>query len=418
MTPAPDRESTRATSISEPTNGSPPATGGRRRLVLLVLGLAVIAGVIWTWRSVAGPAASDAVIALSGRIEADEATVAPRLAGRILEIRVREGDTVREGDVIAVLADDQVGAREEQVRAALLQVEARARGARQQVAVLEEQVRQAQLGADQSRGDSAGRVSQAEADVAAAEAQLAQQQAAYQLALFDRDAYQKLAQTGAVSERQALLAASTAEQQAAGVQAAQRRIDAARAVLATARANLTTPDIRDSAVNVLRRQLVLQQAEVMSAEAQVEQTRAQLAEAAANRADLTIAAPFDGTIATRAAEVGEVVGVGTAIVTLVDLQRAYLRAFVPVGRIGAVKVGQKARVYLDSAPDTPLDAVVSRVDPQATFTPENTYFREDRVRQVVGLKLQLQEGFGFAKPGMPAEGAILVTGEAWPTVDR
>jgi len=79
-----------------------------------------------------------------------------------------------------------------------------------------------------------------------------------------------------------------------------------------------------------------------------------------------------------------------------------------------VKTGLQARVYLDSNADHPLEAYVSRIDPQATFTPENTYFREDRVKQVVGLKLQLKSGFGLAKPGMPADGEILVSGENWP----
>jgi HlyD family secretion protein len=71
-------------------------------------------------------------------------------------------------------------------------------------------------------------------------------------------------------------------------------------------------------------------------------------------------------------------------------------------------------VYLDSAPAKPINAVVSRVDPEASFTPENTYFREDRVKQVVGVKLRLQGAIGFAKPGMPADGEILVEGNAWP----
>jgi HlyD family secretion protein len=210
------------------------------------------------------------------------------------------------------------------------------------------------------------------------------------------------------------VAVSTADQQAATVQAAQKRVEAAQANVSTARANLTTPDIREAAVATLRRQLVQQQSEVLSSAAQIEQARAQLTEAQANRSDLTITAPFDGTIATRAAEVGEVVGAGTAIVTLVDLRRAYLRGFVPEGEIGTVKVGQKARVFIDSNPTQAIDATVARVDPQATFTPENTYFREDRVRQVVGVKLQLNGAFGFAKPGMPAEGEILVSGETWP----
>ena len=125
-------------------------------------------------------------------------------------------------------------------------------------------------------------------------------------------------------------------------------------------------------------------------------------------------APFDGTVMTRAAEPGEVVPAGTAIVTLLDLSKVYLRGFVPEGEIGKVKIGQPARVYLDSAPDKAIDAAVPRIDPQATFTPENTYFRDDRVKQVVGVKLQLKSAIGFAKPGMPADGEILVQGDTWP----
>ena len=129
-------------------------------------------------------------------------------------------------------------------------------------------------------------------------------------------------------------------------------------------------------------------------------------------------APFSGTVVTRAAEPGEVLTAGTAVITLLDLTKVYLRGFVPEGQIGNVKVGQAARVYLDSDPQKPVEAYVSRIDPQSTFTPENTYFREDRVKQVVGIKLQLKLGFGFAKPGMPADGEILVSGDIWPKVNR
>jgi HlyD family secretion protein len=100
---------------------------------------------------------------------------------------------------------------------------------------------------------------------------------------------------------------------------------------------------------------------------------------------------------------------------LIDLTKVYLRGFVPEGQIGRVRTGQPARVFLDSAPNTPVEAVVSRIDPQATFTPENTYFREDRVKQVVGVKLQLRGATGFAKPGMPADGEVLVEGAQWPS---
>jgi HlyD family secretion protein len=394
------------------------APPGNRRRAIVVMALAVVVVIaVIVWRQFAASAAPEGLVTLSGRIEADEAAVAPKLGGRILEIRVREGDGVNAGDVIAILDDEQVRAREDQAQAALTHAEAQARAARDQVAVLEQQMRQAQLHTEQSRVDSAGRVREAEADLAEAEAQLAQQQASYELALFDKEAYTKLAQSGAVSERQARLADSTAAQQAAAVVAARRRVDASQGALTTAKANLTTPDIREAESATVRKQLAQQEAEVSSAAARTEQARAQLAEARANRQDLTIRAPFAGTIVTRSAEPGEVVGPGMPIVTLVDLSQAYLRGFVPEGRIGAVKVGQPARVYIDSSPNEPIDASVSRVDPQATFTPENTYFREDRVKQVVGVKLQLAGAVGFAKPGMPADGEILVHG-AWPAGRR
>ena len=110
-------------------------------------------------------------------------------------------------------------------------------------------------------------------------------------------------------------------------------------------------------------------------------------------------APFDGTVVTRVAEPGEVITAGTPVITLLDLSKVYLRGFIPEGEIGKVKVGQAAHVYLDSNPTQPVDAYVSRIDPQATFTPENTYFRDDRVKQVVGVKLQLKGALGYRQTG-------------------
>ena len=281
-------------------------------------------------------------------------------------------------------------------------------------AVLEEELKQTQLAFGQSENDSQGRVAQAEADLTAAEADRARQEASLKLALFDKDAYTHLVTTGAVSERQGRLAVATADQQEAAVAGAKRRVEAARGAVTTAKASLSNPGIRQSQVAAVRRQLIQQQAEIATSVASAAQARFQLAEADANRQDLTVVAPFAGTVITRAAEPGEVIQAGTPIVTLLDLTKVYLRGFVPEGEIGRVKIGQAAHVYLDSNITQALDAYVSRIDPQATFTPENTYFRDDRVRQVVGVKLQLKEGFGYAKPGMPSDGEVLVSGDTWP----
>jgi HlyD family secretion protein len=392
-----------------------PAAPKRRPLVIVVAAIFLVVVALIVWRFFfATPALPDSIVAVSGRIEGDDSAVASKTTGRILEVRVREGDTVNTGDTIALLDDAQIRAREDQAQAALSAAESKGEAARQQIAALQQQLQQSRLQVGQSRFDTQGHIKQAEADLATAQSELAQQQAAYDIAAFDKDAYTRLAKSGAVSERQGLQAAATADQQAAAVAASKRRVEAAQAELTTAQATLSNPEIRESQVAVVRSQIAQQQSEIANATAQTQEAQAQLAEAEANRQDLNVKAPFSGTVVTRAAEPGEVVTAGTAIITLLDLNKVYLRGFVPEGDIGKVKVGQPAHVYLDSNPQQPVDAYVSRIDPQATFTPENTYFRNDRIKQVVGIKLQLKGSFGFAKPGMPTDGEILVQGDTWP----
>ena len=395
------------------------AADRRRLLLMIVAGVVLIAAALLIWKIFfATPSIPKSIVVVSGRIEGDDSAVASKTTGRILEVRVREGDTVNAGDTIATLDDAQIRAREDQARDALSEAVAKGAAAQEQIAVLQEQLAQSRMQVGQSKLDTEGHVGQAQADLATAQAELAQQQAAYQIASFDRDAYTRLAKSGAVSERQGLQASTTADQQAAVVAASKRRVEASQGALTTAQASLSNPGIRESQVASDRRQIAQQQAEVASAAAQTELARAELEEAEENRKDLTIRAPFSGTVVTRAAEPGEVVVAGTAVITLLDLSKVYLRGFVPEGQIGKVKVGQSARVYLDSSSLKPIYAYVSWIDPQATFTPENTYFRDDRVKQVVGLKLQLIGGFGFAKPGMPVDGEILVDGDKWPKEKR
>jgi HlyD family secretion protein len=353
-----------------PADAKPPRSIARRLVLPAVVILILAAVGFGVWRVFFyTPPISPNIVPLSGRIEGDDSAVSPKTSGRILEIRVREGDRVSTGDIIAVLDDAQLRARIEQAQAEVQQAQAKARSARDQIAVLNEQLQQE-------------------------EANVVQQEAAQDIASFDKEAYTRLARSGAVAERQGKQAVSTADQQAAAVAGAKRLV---------------------AGVNM---QLAQQQATIADATASVGQAQAQLTEARENRQDLTVKAPFDGTVVTRVAEPGEVITSGTPVITLLDLSKVYLRGFIPEGQIGKVKVGQAAHVYLDSNPKQPVDAYVSRIDPQATFTPENTYFRDDRVKQVVGLKLQLKGALGYAKPGMPADGEVLVTGDQWPEEKR
>ena len=376
------------------------------KILIALVVLLIAGGAIWYF-VIRKPAEPQNLIKLSGRIEGDDTTVSTKIAGRIREIQVREGDQVKAGQVIAMIDDEQVRAREEQERSKVLQAEARVLSAQQQIAVLNAQLDESNIGVDQARLDAQGRVSQAEAQVAHAEAQLARAEADYGQARYDEQRYTTLATDGDVPERTGRQARTAAEAQAAAVRAARKQVDVARASLTIAKANLSNAAMRTSQAAGIRKQILQAQSEIVAAQAETEHARAKLREVEADRDDLQVLAPIDGTVATRSAEPGEVVAAGTTLVTLVNLNAVYLRGFIPEGQIGRVRAGQTARVYLDSAPDKPLEAIVSRIDPEASFTPENTYFKDDRVKQVVGVKLQLKSGNGYAKPGMPADGEVI-----------
>ena len=294
----------------------------------------------------------DNVVVVSGRIEGDDAAVAPKLGGRILEIRVREGDSVKAGDVIAVLDDDQVRAREDQARAALTQAEARARAARDQIAVLQEQLRQAQLQTEQSKVDASGprpaggsrpgrgrrRSSRSSRRPISSRCSTRTPTRSSRRPARCRNVRPSWPSRRPTSRRRA-------------VAAAQRRVDAAQGALTTAQGQ---PDQsgHSRSRNADGAQAARAAGDRGGERHGADRTGARATgRGAGEPQDLTIRAPFAGTIVTRSAEPGEVVGAGTPIVTLVDLSRVYLRGFVPEGRIGAVKVGQPARVYLDSNPN-------------------------------------------------------------------
>ena len=152
----------------------------RRRTIRIAIGVAllIVVGLV-IWRVFfSTPALPASIVAVSGRIEGDDSAVASKTTGRILEVRVREGDSVTAGDIIAILDDAQIRAREAQAQAALSGAEAKGDAAHQQIAVLQQQLDQSQLQVGQSKFDTEGHVHQAEADLAAAQSDLVQQQAA------------------------------------------------------------------------------------------------------------------------------------------------------------------------------------------------------------------------------------------------
>jgi HlyD family secretion protein len=121
---------------------------------------------------------------------------------------------------------------------------------------------------------------------------------------------------------------------------------------------------------------------------------------------LKVNSPIAGRCVTSSVHLGETPIPGQSVITLINPSSTRLRAFIPENLIGGIKVGQRAQVHLDLKQAPAIEATVSAIDEQASFTPENISLPEDRVHQVFGVKLTLKDPNGYAKPGMPADATI------------
>jgi HlyD family secretion protein len=351
---------------------------------------------------------SDGRLFVSGRIDGDTVDISSKRPGRVLQITVREGDSVEEGQLLAVLSSDQDVARRDQQQARIVSDQRKVDQLTRQLATYAERVRQAGIYQEQAETDAPARVKEAEANVATSKAELARAEADLKQRQADAERYAPLAKMGEVPAQTVEQYQTQLRVAEANIDASRKKVQAAQASVLVAQAQLQNPRIKEADRRTLERETEELKAEIGGAKADVEAEQAELRRIEADLSDLKILAPIAGTILTRSAEPGRVIAAGQTILTMVDLNKLYLRGFIPEGEVGKVKVGQPAEVYLDSNPKEAIPAQVIRIDPQAMFTPENTYFKEDRVKQVLGVKLGLKGGYGFAKPGMPADGQIQI----------
>lgn len=345
---------------------------------------------------------------LSGRIEGYETDVSAKIGGRIANVAVREGDIVKPGQLLVQIDDADLRAQLRGSEARVRAAQERLERTRQQLPILQAQLEQANLTTQQVRQESQGRVAEAENSLAAARAQLVEAQTNLKLAQAEQRRTRDLYTQGVVSAQQRDQDDAQAEAAAARVAAARQQVQSTQGTLTQAQATLRNTPIRAAAALQIQKQIVQARTDISVAQQEVRDAQADQAEIQANLNYLVINSPMAGNVITRSVEPGEVVAAGAPLLTLVNLNNLYLRGFIPEGEIGKVKLGQQARVYLDSFPNQTLQATVTRIDPKASFTPENTYFKKDRVTQVFGVELTLANPQGLAKPGMPADGRILV----------
>ena len=319
------------------------------------------------------------IVTASGRIEGREVTLAPKdIQGRVKRLLADEGQTVRRGDVLAELDAAQLDARYASLTAA--------------VAAVDAQIAQASIDVAYTAKNSESTISAADAAVSSAKARVAHAEAVLTNAKADYARGMALYADRVISgqERDRFeLALRTSE---ADLEAASKDLAHQEASLVLARASTDTVSLKRQQVEALKqnRQAAL----------------GQRAEITASLAERVIVAPADGTILSRPVEVGDVVAPGSAVFVMVDMNRLYVKVYVPEPDIPKLRLGVSVDVTVDAFPGHYFAARVSKISEQAEFTPKSVETTEERLKLVFGVELAFTSADGLLKPGMPADCVI------------
>jgi multidrug resistance efflux pump len=289
--PADDHD---ATPLLVPTARAPARRSTPITPFLITMVTVAIAGLLgWAmWGAyMAAPWTRDATV------RAYVVTMAPEVAGRIVELPVGDNKYVRKGDLLMEIDPTNYSIAVNQAEAAVQQAQANVQGIEAQMLVQQAQIR----------------ASQSQLDVAQAALVFAQQQAAR---------YQDLAQKGYGSVQNAQQFTSQLHQQEAAVQ--------------TAAENL----------NQAQRQVETQKAQRLSAEATLAQTKAQLHQAQVNLERTRILSPVDGYVTNLLAQLGDYVNVGVNAISIVDAHSFWVDGYFEETNLAPIRVGDPARIKL------------------------------------------------------------------------
>jgi HlyD family secretion protein len=140
-----------------------------------------------------------------------------------------------------------------------------------------------------------------------------------------------------------------------------------------------------------------------AARMRIVQMHAQLAEIDAELAELNVVAPNDCVLEVLNVKVGDVLAPNQELATLILPQHLWTRVYVPETWLGYIKVGDAVRVRVDSFPGEDFKGTVEQINRQAELTPRNVQTVEDRIRQVFGVKIRLQNHDDKLRAGMAAD---------------
>ena len=341
--------------------------------VALMLGVAVAAWLGWQKLQPSGP--GPGFVSGNGRLEATEITIASKLAGRVNEILVSEGDFVKSGQVLARMQIDRLEAQRDEAEARWQQAQQTVSGAVAQVALRESDHQALQAA-----------VVQRASELDAAERRLARSE--------------MLVKEGASSGQELDDDRARVASQRAALAASQAQVNAAQAAIVAARAQVTAyeSNVRAAAATKARINVEL--------------------------ADCELKAPRDGRVQFRIAQPGEVIGAGGKVLNMVDLADVYMTFFLPETVAGRVAMESEVRIVLDAAPQYAIPAKVSFVASTAQFTPKTVETASERQKLMFRVKARvdrelLRKYIEQVKTGLPGVAWVRLDDQAeWPKLTK
>jgi HlyD family secretion protein len=380
-----------------------------RRVIILFVIAGLVGAAVWWYER---PRARTLV--LTGTVDGNEVVVASKITGRIVQLAVDDGQSVKAGDLIAVLDQEELKADQGAAAHAITQARFNAQQAAEQTKLLEEtlpaKVRQAAAQVEQTQAQlqqAQAQVEQTQAQLQQSEAQVEQTRATVTKAQDNYNRIKPLVQRDInppqdlVSAQSDLDSAKANEQAAEAAVAAQRRavmaaqaaVEASRRSVAAAQAALADAEQQQLQVPVQRRQTEALQAAAAQAESN--------AAAAAARFDQTrIYAPASGIVTLRAARQGEVVNPASPIVTLFDLSSTWVDADVEETYADLIAMGQKLRVRLPSGAELTGPVIYKAVE--ADFATQRDVSRVKRDIKTVAIRVRVPNPDGKLALGMTA----------------
>jgi HlyD family secretion protein len=163
--------------------------------------------------------------------------------------------------------------------------------------------------------------------------------------------------------------------------------------------NVVSPSDAERAGSIAR----AQEKVVEAARMRVAQARAQLADIDAQLAEMQVKAPTDSILEVLSVKVGDVLAANREVATLILPQNLWVRVFVPEPWLGLIKMGEPVRIRVDSFPGRDFAGTVEQINRHAEFTPRNVQTIEDRIRQVFGVKIRLDNKEDKLRAGMSAD---------------